>query len=243
LPADASTVYARLWYIDGNGWVFVDSSYTATIVTDPIITSPTPNSVLSSNNEIYSWTQGQANVEKWWIYAGSTHGGRDLYNSGDLGLSTSTVISNLPTNGSTVHVRLWYLIGGISPSTASASPSIGNVGISSGTQAGTWYFADFMYTSATLSTPVITSPADGSTLSGSNVTFDFSGPTSITGWWIYIGSSSGRSNYYDSGSLSGSVTSVNVTGLPTNGSTVHATLWYRNNGRWQSTAFSYTAAN
>jgi hypothetical protein len=244
LPMDNSTIYARLWYVDGNGWTSVDSSYTAASVTDPMITSPVANSVLSGSNEIFSWTAGQANVEKWWIYVGNTHGGRDVYNSGDLGLSTSTAISGLPTNGSTLHVRLWYLIGGISPSTASANPSLGDISISSGTQAGTWYFEDFMYTAASISAPEITSPVDGSTLSGSNVTFEFSGATSITRWWIYIGSTSGSSSYYNSGGLAGSASSVDVTGLPTNGSTVHATLWYQdNNGGWQSAAFSYTAAN
>ena len=38
-----------------------------------------------------------------------------------------------------------------------------------------------------------------------------------------------------------SSTTANVTGLPTDGSTVHVTLWSLINGSWQSNAYTYTA--
>jgi hypothetical protein len=153
------------------------------------------------------------------MYVGSSAGGNNIYDSGSLGTSTSTTVSGLPTDGSQVYVTLWYYT------------------------SGSWLSVDAQYTaySGGTGTPAITSPAPGSTLTGSSVTFSWSANgTSLSEWWMYVGSSVGANNIYDSGSL-GTSTSKTVSGLPTNGSTVYVRLYYKVGSSWPYVDAQYTA--
>ena len=91
--------------------------------------------------------------------------------------------------------------------------------------------------------PTINSPASGSVLSGSTVTFSWSGNgTPVQDWWLHIGSSKGAFNLADTGSLPASTKSKSISGLPTNGSAVWARLWYRpTSGGWKFVDAQYTA--
>ena len=50
----------------------------------------------------------------------------------------------------------------------------------------------------------------------------------VASWRLYVGSTDGAFDYFDSGVTT--ATSVNVTGLPVNGSTVYVQLFYRPTG-------------
>ncbi len=212
LPVDGSTVYVRLWYqYSGGAWKSVDSTYTASTAAAPTITSPAPGATLTGANATFQWTG--AGVAQWWLYAGSSAGANNYFDSGSLGTSGSATVTGLPTNGSTVHVRLWYRY-----------------------PAGAWQNLDATY-KASGTGPSITAPSAGATINGTSRTFQWTAPAgTVTEWWVYVGSTPGSNNYFDSHSL-GSTTSVTVTALPANGSTVYTTLWYRSGtGPWQSIA-------
>jgi hypothetical protein len=106
---------------------------------------------------------------------------------------------------------------------------------------GVWQPAAYTYTEAgTFSLASMSSPTPGSTLSGSTVTFSWSPGVGATGYWLYLGTTGPKSaNLYSSGVLSG--TSATVSGLPTNGVTIYATLFSRINGVWQPVSYTYTA--
>ena len=88
----------------------------------------------------------------------------------------------------------------------------------------------------------MTSPSNGATLSGASESFSWAtNGTSVTDYAVYAGSSSGAYDYFYSGSL-GTNTSVTVTGLPTDGSTVHVTLWWYDSG-WYNAKTTYNAAS
>ena len=71
--------------------------------------------------------------------------------------------------------------------------------------------------------PTITSPTPGSKLSGPSVTFSISNNgTAVTRFYLYVGSSQGKSDYYK-GTFSQSPHKAR--GLPTNGEEVHVRLW------------------
>ena len=95
--------------------------------------------------------------------------------------------------------------------------------------------------------PAITSPLQGPPLSGPTETFSWTtgGTPNIIEWWLYIGTSQGTSDIYDSGRIVGvSMTTDTVSGLPTDGSTLHARLWWKvSGGGWSSTDHTYTASN
>ena len=78
----------------------------------PTITSPPPVTTLTGSTETFSWTAGGSVVTEWWLYVGTSPGERDTYNSRSLGTATSDTVSVLPTNGATLHVRLWFRVNG-----------------------------------------------------------------------------------------------------------------------------------
>lgn len=185
----------------------------------PSITLPSANSILGGATHPFNWLANGTNVTEWWVYAGSSVGAKNYYNSSSLGTATNTVITGLPTNGSLVHVRLWYKEG------------------------GQWKYIDTSYTAASITAtlPEITSPTAGAVLTSSSQLFSWvNNSTNVSQWWMYIGSSVGAKNYLDSGSLA-AATNTNVSGLPTDGSTVYVRLWYWT-GSWEFVDSTYTAA-
>ena len=112
LPVDGSTVYVRLWYVSGTQWRFTDSTYTAAQASNvalPELLLPAAGSELSGGSAVFEWTDNNTPVNYWWLYAGTVQGGFDLYNSGSsLRSKTSVTIDQLPVDGTTVHLRLWY---------------------------------------------------------------------------------------------------------------------------------------
>ena len=185
----------------------------------PAITSPVPGSELPGDSVTFEWTDSGAAVSQWMLYIGTSEGERDLYNSGSLGTSLSTTVAGLPIDGSQLFVRLWYTIG------------------------GEWQSQDFQYTALTPGNPTITSPEPGAELSGTTVTFQWTNNNApVTEWWLYIGTSSGEDDLYNSGSL-GTGRLATVGGLPADGSQVFVRLWFMLRGEWQSEDFVYTAVS
>ncbi|MGY6707338.1 MAG: reprolysin-like metallopeptidase, partial [Rhizobiaceae bacterium] len=167
------------------------------------ITSPTPGSTLSSATVTFNWNAGSG-AQAYRITAGSTVGGTQYHDSGSLGTAVrSRSIASLPTNGSTVRVRLYTQF------------------------ASGWQHTDYTYTAVTSggTKAVMTQPVPGVTLSGSTVTFNWSAGTNATGYYLDVGSFQGGWNIHDSGTLSAGTLSRTVTDLPTDGSTLYVRLY------------------
>ena len=180
------------------------------------ITTLTPGATLSGETTTFEWTAGSATVSQWWLYVGSTPGDRQHYDSGSLGTALFENVTGLPTDGSTVHVRLWHR------------------------EAGFWNATDVRYTASTAPTPEIVSPVAGSTLSMEE-SFEWTAHGGLVSqWWLYVGSTPGTRDIFNSGSLGTGLTET-VSGLPTDGRTVHVRLWYRKAGLWESVDRQYTA--
>jgi len=63
----------------------------------------------TSSTVTFSWNAGTG-VSQYWLYVGPTQGGNQLHDQ-DRGTNQSATVTGLPTNGSTIHVRLWSKIG------------------------------------------------------------------------------------------------------------------------------------
>lgn len=228
---DGGPLTARLWFKTSYStgipaaWYYREFSYTAQS-TAPSMFSPTPGSTLTGTSVDFEWLQNGHPTEHYWLYVGTFAGGSNLHNSGDLGTALTRSVTGLPSNGSTVYVRLWYRNG------------------SGGT--APWVYLDYTYTSylGVFGTPAMDTPTPGSTLSGSSVTFTWitnSHPSEH--YWLYVGTFFGGSNLHNSGDL-GTATSRLVTGLPTNGSTAYVRLWYRDGAGpiapWVALDYTYT---
>ena len=181
-----------------------------------VMQTPTPGSTLSGSSVTFDWTAGTG-ASAYWLTVGSTAGGDDYYSSGNLGNVLTAIVNGLPTNGSTLYVTLYSLIGGAWVPNAYTYTAL------SGAEGG-----------------VITTPTPGSTLSGSSMTFGWTAGAGASAYWLVVGSTAGGDDYYSSGNLGNVLTAI-VNGLPTNGSTLYVTLYSLIGGAWVPNAYTYTA--
>ena len=221
LPTNGSTVFVTLYWMINGSWVSNPYTYTAFNSNGGrgVMTTPAPGSTLGGSVVTFDWAAG-SNATAYWLDIGNVAGGNQYYQSGNLGSVLTTTVSGLPTNGGTVYATLYSLIG------------------------GAWISNAYSYTaSGVMASPgAMTTPAPGAVLSGSVVTFDWTAGSGATGYWLDIGSVAGGNQYYQSGNL-GNVLTTTVSGLPTNGGTVYATLYSLINGSWISNAYTYTGFN
>ncbi|MGB7266477.1 MAG: hypothetical protein WBC92_13250 [Terracidiphilus sp.] len=110
LPTNRATIYVRLWTFINGGATQLSNDYTYTEAGPAAITSPSPNSTLLSASTTFSWSAGPTGTTAYYLWIGTTPGGYDLANEGPFSGTTATV--NLPTNGTTIYVRLWTFING-----------------------------------------------------------------------------------------------------------------------------------
>ena len=227
LPNDGtSTVYVRLWYrVNGGPWLYVDDTFTAGTgsASAPTIISPLATGPLSNPNgtEIFEWSAVGSGTE-YWLFAGSEQDGMQYHGSGNLGDTTTTTVTGLPTNGRDVWIRLWYRVGGV----------------------GSWLYIDEVFT-ATGSGPSIDSSSGNNQLTSPNDTFSWSDPNgTVTAWWLYVGSSVGGNDYEDSGNLNVATDYTTLEGnLPTGSLPVYVRLWFKlENGDWEYIDKVFTSA-
>lgn len=191
---------------------------TTPVDTPAAVTSPTPGSNLAGTNVLFTWSTG-VGATAYWIDAGNVPGGNQYFQSGNIGNVTSYTVPGLPTNGSQVYVTLWSQLN------------------------GQWFSNQYTYTAFNLAGSLgeMTSPVPGSMLPGSTVTFNWSLGAGASAYWLDLGNVATGNQYYQSGNL-GNVQTVTVNGLPTDGSTVYATLWSLVNGQWFYNEYTYTAS-
>lgn len=230
LPTDGSALTARLWYrvngSEANDWQFIDRTFIAS-GQPPIITSPAlgDDMMLFGASATFEWDPRGSQAQEYWLYAGSSVGGDEFFNSGRLGNTMSAVAGYLPFDAeSTVYVRLWYK-----------------------TTRVPWKYVDAVYTAGDGGgLPFVIAPEEESiidTLPSTSFTWDTNG-TGATEWWVYAGASPGEANYFSSGSLDSAVNSIELTRLPADGTVVWVRLWYRVGATdWRFIDSQYLARN
>lgn len=176
------------------------------------ITSPAAGSTLPGNTTTFNWNAGSGAAE-YFFYAGSTPGANNYYGN-STALNRSVTVSSLPTNGSTVYVRLWTRFG------------------------NGWQYTDYTYRAATTTAAAkaeITSPTPGSALPTGPVNFTWAAGSGAAEYFFYVGTSQGANNIY--GQSTALRQSQTVT-LPAHG-TLWVRLWTRIGNGWQYTDYSY----
>ena len=203
LPTKGATIYVRLWTVfNGATFLYNDYTYTEFSQSASAITSPSPGSTLTSASTTFFWNAGPAGVTGYGLNVGTSPGGADLVNIGPLSGTSATV--TLPTNGATIYVRLWTELSG-------------NI----------YLYNDYTYTEFA-QPATMTSPSNGSTLTGASTTFTWNaGSAGTTGYGLNVGTSPGAADLVNIGPLSGTSVTVN---LPTNGTAIYVRLWTILNG-------------
>ena len=204
LPTNGTTIYVRLWsFINGGATqLHNDYTYTEFSVSAAAITSPAPGSTLTSASTTFTWGAATG-ASSYYLWVGTTLGGYNLANMGPFTGTSAT--ANLPTNGTTIYVRLWTFING------------GTTQLSN----------DYTYAEFAPSAAAITSPAPGSTLTSASTTFTWNAVTGPSSYYIWVGTTLGGYDLANQGPFTG--TSATLT-LPTNGTTIYVRLWTFTNG-------------
>jgi hypothetical protein len=220
LPTDGRTIYVRLHSNMAGGWQFNDYTLTAATLATPQkaqLVTPAPGTTLSSSTVSFDWTGG-VNATQYWLFIGSTPGTSDMVNW-DLGQNLSTVVAGLPADGRTLYIRLHSKI------------------------AGAWQFNDYTLTAPPVAPAKaqLLSPAGGSTLASSTVTFKWSGGVGATQYWLFVGSSPGTLDIANRDM--GNQLSTVMAGLPTNGQTIYVRLHSNIGGSWLFNDYTFTAAS
>lgn len=183
---------------------------TFTQITYPSLVSPSANSTLPATSATFSWSAGDFDIDTFILEVGSQPEWDDLYGGTFSGQTLSTFVDQIPNDGRMLYVRLWYIIG------------------------WQWAYIDSevqAFEAPSLPNPAIAAPLSSS-ISGSTVTFAWSNNGNIVDrWWLDIGTSQGSGEIHE-GNYPGTQLSDTITGLPSNGFTIHARLWYRINWDW-----------
>jgi hypothetical protein len=220
LPTNGSQIYVTLYSMVSGTWLSNPYSYTAysLAAASGVMTTPTPGSMLTGSTVTFDWTAGSG-ASGYWIDIGSTTGGHNIYSSGNLGNVLTATVSGLPTDGSTIYVTLYTLIG------------------------GTWSGNEYQYITlnATTGIAMMQTPANNAVLSGNTVTFTWSSDANATGYWVDVSAVGPGGNDLDSSGNLGTQTTETVNNLPANGNTVYVTLYSLVGGQWLSNAYTYVS--
>ncbi len=177
--------------------------------------SPANGSQLNSTTQTFYWTDTGASAY-YVMVSSATPGGNNLYDSGVLPAGTTSVtVSGLSED---VYVRYY----------------------SRNVSTGGWDTVDYHYTRP-LPAATISSPVNGSTLSGTTQQFSWA-DTGANGYYVMVSSAVvGGNDLYVSGFLPKGTTSVTVNGLPSDGKLIYVRLYSWKTGGWQITDSTYLA--
>ncbi|MBI5184528.1 MAG: hypothetical protein HZA01_02225 [Nitrospinae bacterium] len=212
LPVDGSKIYIRLSSRIGQGWRYQDYEYTAYKAPIAEITYPPNGSTLSSSAVTFKWDLVKG-ISGYKLEVGTSPGAADIDSFTTTSLS-SREVSGLPVDGSKVYARLSSLRDGV------------------------WFYNDYYFT-AFEAFARITSPPNGSTLSSSSVTFKWNLVNGISEYKLEVGTSPGAADIHSSTTTS--LSSREVSGLPTDGSKVYVRLSSLAGSVWQYKDYEYTA--
>lgn len=219
LPDNGVFVYVTLFSEINSVWQPTHYTFTASgSPTLAVLISPTSGSTLPGSSATFSWTPGSG-VSCYSLYVGTTWIQADnLFASGGT-TATSVTVNNLPTDGVIVYATLFSESNGV------------------------WHAVQYSFmASGTPVPPAMISPAPGSVLPGSPVTFSWSPGAGPTEYFLSVGTTgAGASNLVSSGVVYG--TSFTVSSLPTSGTAVYATLSFEINGAWQAVHYTYIEAS
>ena len=248
LPVNGNTVYVRLWTFV-SGWQYNDYTYAAySGGGTPVLTI--------AKSHIGNFSQGQTGATYTITVnnngSGATSGTVTVTDTLPTGLTASgmsgsfwscalstplTCTNTAPLSaGGSYPITLTVSVANNAPVsvTNSASVSGGGSGPSSANDATT-------ITGPCGTQAIMTSPAQGSTLSGSTVTFTWNPACGGPQLWLYVGTTGiGSLDIFSQSEVGGP--SQAVPNIPTSGGTIYVRLWTYLNGVWQFNDYTYVAA-
>ena len=198
--SSSTTYYARLWTKKASGWYYTDTTFT-TGTGIAHLTAPANGASNLGPSVQFTWNE-VSDALSYYLYLGTSVGAQDVYGSGEV-TATSTSVTLLPS--ATYYARLWTK------------------------KASGWYYSDSSFTAGTGIAHLI-NPTNGQ--SGINpvlpVQFSWNAVSDALKYYLYVGTSVGAKDVYDSSEVT--VTSLGVNLLPS--TTYYARLWTKKSSGW-----------
>jgi len=112
LPTYGQTVYVRLAPKVNGVWQYQDYTYTASgVLTPAFLTTPTPGTQLAGSSVTFSWNP--ASCTEFVLSVGTTGVGSKNISTTGIITATSASVTDLPTYGQTVYMRLASKVNGV----------------------------------------------------------------------------------------------------------------------------------
>ncbi len=217
LPIDGRTLYVRLYTNFAGVWYLRDYTYTAFLPTPASMTSPGAGTQLASATQLFTWNSA-VGASLYQITVGNSLGATDIgiFPPGGTA-STSISATGLPTDGRTLHVRLYSQLSGI------------------------WYSRDYTYTAFLPPPASMTSPGAGTQLASVTQLFTWNSVAGASLYQVTVGSSLGATDIGIFPPGGTAATSISATGLPNDGRTLYVRLYSQFHGVWYFRDYTYTA--
>jgi hypothetical protein len=194
LPA-GKQLFARIYTHINDAWRYDEVPFrTATISR---LTSPTPGTNASLSGA-FKWTP-ITGAAAYYLYVGTSSGAKDIVDTGEVHTLSAPLVP-LPADQQ-LWARIWT------------------------DTDGTWHPSEISFTlrGATLSAPVDTASASGTT-------FQWNTISNADAYYLYVGTAPGAKDIVDTGEIT--TTSYRANSLPTG--TIYVTLWTKVGGTWRS---------
>ncbi|MFC1706114.1 Calx-beta domain-containing protein [Planctomycetota bacterium] len=237
LPEDGTTLYVSLQTQIPPGWESNEYTFTAYApapkvaaqLTSPVdeVAAPGVGYTLSSSVLVLEWNDAQA--DEYWIYVGTATGSNNLYDE-SAGTNLTETIPDMPIDGSDIYVRLMSKLDGV------------------------WgdNYHDYIFVSHTLEAATLTlttmalhadgieDAADGSTLKSATGSLAlYWNDTGAAKYWLKIGSAPGGTGFANQDMATN--TSALITGIATDGRTLHVTLQTKSGATWLDSPYTFVA--
>ena len=188
-----------------------------TTVSGAVLTEPVPGSAFTATSVTFRWDD--ANADEYRLVVGNSPGGAQIANKRGLGAdATSVVVSNLPQDGRTVHVRLWSRFD------------------------QEWVSRDATFTAvdvAQATAAQLTSPASGSQMTSDALSLAWT-DVGASSYHVFVGRYPGDRSLADTATTA---TSLVIPGLPRDGRPLYVRLFSDTMAGWLSSDLSITAAS
>jgi hypothetical protein len=212
IPCDGRTVYVQLSAHAGGTWQAPEQVTYQGASGCAVLTAPTNGSSFTAVSVNFSWS-AVSGADQYWLDVGNRVGQGDIL-AGAVS-RTSIVARNLPCDGRTIYVQLWTHI------------------------AGVWQNPGRYQYTAWGACGKLTTPAPGSTLTGSTVTFDWTAGSNVQAYWLDVGTAVAQGNLFAANV--GTALSQSASGIPTTGQPIYVQLWSMIGGVWYPNRYTYTA--
>lgn len=216
-----TTYFIRLWTEINGVWGktdYVDSSFTTGFGTLAHLTQPANGAVNVSLTAPITWNS-VPNAQGYYLYIGTSVGAKDVWSYYTV-QGTSVVPQNL-ANGRLYYARIWT------------------------EENNAWYYVDSTFSTSNGSggstMAYLTAPLPGATNVDPYQAFAWNPVSGAQAYYIYVGSSPGATDIFNSGPLIPSNTSWIPAGL-LGGQTYYIKFWTELNNTWYANSSSFSTA-